>query len=146
MYLEDCGSQDSIVGLASGYRLDDHGVGVRVLVGSRIFFPMSSGPALGRTQPPIQWVLGALSPGVKGPWREADHSPPTNAEVKKMFLKHKFIFFLISRMSIITVVVLSNLSGMLCCMVYTHKLDNTATAITDILEIRNKINLYLRNS
>jgi len=34
------------------------------------------------TQPPIQWVTGALSPGVKRPDREADHSPPSTAEVK----------------------------------------------------------------
>jgi hypothetical protein len=39
--------------------------------------------ALGHTQPPIQWVPGALSPGVKRPGREADHSPPTSAGVKK---------------------------------------------------------------
>jgi hypothetical protein len=31
-------SQDSIVGIATGYALDDRGVGVRVPVGSRIFF------------------------------------------------------------------------------------------------------------
>jgi hypothetical protein len=31
------GSRDSIVGIASGYGLDDRGVGVRVPVGSRIF-------------------------------------------------------------------------------------------------------------
>jgi hypothetical protein len=36
------------------------------------------------TQPPIQWVSGAFSPGVKRPGREADHSPPASAEVKKM--------------------------------------------------------------
>jgi hypothetical protein len=30
---------------------------------------------------PIQWVPGALSLG-----READHSPPTSAEVKKMWI------------------------------------------------------------
>jgi hypothetical protein len=47
-------------------------------------FSKSSRPALGFTQPPIQWVPGALSPGVKRPRREADHSPPTSAEVKKM--------------------------------------------------------------
>jgi hypothetical protein len=39
---------------------------------------------LGPTQPPIQWVLGAFSPGVKRQGREADHSPPTGAEVKTM--------------------------------------------------------------
>jgi hypothetical protein len=43
-------------------------------------------PALGPTQPPIQWVPGALSPGVKRQGREADHSPPTSAEVKEMWI------------------------------------------------------------
>jgi hypothetical protein len=32
-----CGSRDSSVGIATGYGLDDRGVGVRVPVGSRIF-------------------------------------------------------------------------------------------------------------
>jgi hypothetical protein len=39
-------------------------------------------PCLGPTQPPIQWVLGVLSSGVKRPEREADHSPLFSAEVK----------------------------------------------------------------
>jgi hypothetical protein len=39
-------------------------------------------PALGPTQTTIQWVLGALSTGVKRPAREANHSPPSNAVVK----------------------------------------------------------------
>jgi hypothetical protein len=34
------------------------------------------------TQPPIQWVPGALCLQVKRPGREADHSPPSSAEVK----------------------------------------------------------------
>jgi hypothetical protein len=38
--------------------------------------------ALGPSQPPIQGVPGALSLGVKQPGREADHSPPSSAEVK----------------------------------------------------------------
>jgi len=37
---------------------------------------------MGPTQPPIQWVVGALSLGVKQPGREADHSPPSSAEVE----------------------------------------------------------------
>jgi hypothetical protein len=37
----------------------------------------------GPTQPPIQWVLGALSLGVKLPGREVDHSLPSTAEVKE---------------------------------------------------------------
>jgi hypothetical protein len=46
-------------------------------------FPISFRPALGPTQSPIQWVPGALSPGVKQPGLEADHSPPSSAEVKE---------------------------------------------------------------
>jgi hypothetical protein len=42
--------------------------------------------ALGPTQLPIQRVPGALSPGVKQPGREADHSPQTSAEVKKTWI------------------------------------------------------------
>jgi hypothetical protein len=35
---------------------------------------------------PIQWVPGALSPGLKRPGRAADHSPLTSAKVKKMWI------------------------------------------------------------
>jgi len=42
-----------------------------------------SRPALGPTQPPIQWILQALSLGVKQLGREADLSPPSSAEVKE---------------------------------------------------------------
>jgi hypothetical protein len=63
--------------------------------------------ALGPTQPLIQWVPGAFSLGVKRLEREADHSPPSSAEVKKAwssiptpqyvfmvwcFVKHRDIF------------------------------------------------------
>jgi hypothetical protein len=43
----------------------------------------ASRKALGPTQPPIQWVPWALSLGVKRLGREADHSPPSSAEVKE---------------------------------------------------------------
>jgi hypothetical protein len=46
-------------------------------------FTTVSRMALESTQPPIQWVLGDFSLGVKRPGREADHSPPSSAEVKK---------------------------------------------------------------
>jgi hypothetical protein len=46
-------------------------------------FTTASRTALGLTQPPIQWIAGALSLGVKRPGREADHSPPSRAEVKE---------------------------------------------------------------
>jgi hypothetical protein len=38
------------------------------------------------TQPPIQWLLGVLSRGVKRPGREDDHSRPASAEVKKIWI------------------------------------------------------------
>jgi hypothetical protein len=44
-------------------------------------FTTASRTALGPTKPPIQWVPGALSLGVKRPGREADHSPPSSVEV-----------------------------------------------------------------
>jgi hypothetical protein len=44
-------------------------------------FTTASRSALGPTQPPIQWVPGTLSLGVKRPGREAHHSPPSSAEV-----------------------------------------------------------------
>jgi hypothetical protein len=75
---------NNIVDTATGYGLDNRGVGVRVPVGARIF-SKSSRLALGSTQPPIQWVPGTLSPGVKRQGREADQSPPTSAEVKKIY-------------------------------------------------------------
>jgi hypothetical protein len=43
-------------------------------------------PALEPTQPPIQCVLGALSLGVKRLGREADHSPPSSAEISPIHL------------------------------------------------------------
>jgi hypothetical protein len=46
-------------------------------------FAAASRTALGSTQPPNQWVPGALSLVVKRPGREADHSPPSIAEVKE---------------------------------------------------------------
>jgi hypothetical protein len=78
-------SWDSTVGTAIGYGLDDQGVSVRIPVGSNMF-SVACRPALGPNQPPNQWVLGALSPGVKRPGHEADHSPPTSAEVKKTWI------------------------------------------------------------
>jgi hypothetical protein len=45
-------------------------------------FTIASRTALGPTQSPIQWIPGAISLGIKLPGREADHSPPSSAEVK----------------------------------------------------------------
>jgi hypothetical protein len=73
-------SRNRAVGITTGYGLDDRGVAVRVPV-------VSSKPALGPTQPSTQWVSnGDFSPSVKLPGREADHSPPASAEIKKTWL------------------------------------------------------------
>ena len=45
-------------------------------------FPHPSRPALGPTQPLIQWVPG-VSRGVKRPGRGVDHPPLSSAEVKE---------------------------------------------------------------
>jgi hypothetical protein len=79
------GCWDSVVSIARGYDLDDQGVRVRVPMGARIFFT-SSRQALCPIQHPIQWVPRALSLGVKRPGLEADHSPQSSAEVKKMWI------------------------------------------------------------
>jgi hypothetical protein len=68
-------------GMALGYEMDDRGFESRQ--GLRIFlYTTASRPVLGPTQPPVQWVTGALSLGIKRQDREADHSPPSSAEVK----------------------------------------------------------------
>jgi hypothetical protein len=54
--------------------------------GKIFLFSTQFTPVLGPTQPPIQWVPGALSSGVMRARPEDDHSPPTNAEVKKTWL------------------------------------------------------------
>jgi hypothetical protein len=77
-------SRESSVGIALCYGLDDRG--------SRVRFPAGAGNfplhhrvqnGSGATQPPIQWIPGDLSLGVKRPGREADHSPPSSDEVKE---------------------------------------------------------------
>jgi hypothetical protein len=58
------------------YEFSRRGLGI-------FLFTTASRTALGPTQPPIQRVPGALSLGVKQLGREADHSPPSSAEVKE---------------------------------------------------------------
>jgi hypothetical protein len=58
-------SRDSVVGITTGYGLDDGGV---------------------RVQVPIQWVPGTLSSRVNWRSHEADHSPPTSAKVKQTWI------------------------------------------------------------
>jgi hypothetical protein len=78
-------SRDSSVGIALDYGLDGRGSRVRFPAGAGNFSlkTTASRPALGPTQPPIQWVPGAVSLGVKRPGRVADHSPQSSAEVNE---------------------------------------------------------------
>jgi hypothetical protein len=67
-----------------GYRLDDRG--------SRVWFPARAGNVslhhcvqIGSGSHPASYPMGTKGsfPGVKRPGREADHSPPSSAEVKE---------------------------------------------------------------
>jgi hypothetical protein len=77
-------SHDSVVDVATGYGLDDQGVGVRVPVGARIFTSPCRPDRL--WSPPNILYNGYRSSllGVKRQGREADNSPPTSAEIKKI--------------------------------------------------------------
>jgi hypothetical protein len=54
--------RNSAVNIATGYGLDGRRIGVQVPVGARIF-STSLRQFLGPTQPPVQWVPEAHSPG-----------------------------------------------------------------------------------
>jgi hypothetical protein len=69
------------VGIATGYGLDDRRVGVRVLIGSRIFISLCCPDRL--WGPPNLLFDGCLGEDLLG--HEANHPPPTSAEVKKFF-------------------------------------------------------------
>jgi hypothetical protein len=76
-----------VVGIESSYELDDRGGRISSPGRVRNFlFSRLCRPDLRSTQSRTQWVPGALSLEVKGPGREVDHSPPSSAEVKKMWI------------------------------------------------------------
>ena len=73
--------RDSSVDIATRYRPDSPGI--ESPWGGWRNFPHPSRPAVGLTQPPIQWVPG-LSWGVKRRRRGVDHPTPSCAEVKEI--------------------------------------------------------------
>jgi len=68
----------SSVGIATGYGLD----GPEIESRRGRDFPLLSRPALGPTQPPVQWVQG-LSSGKERPGRDADSLPPSSTMINK---------------------------------------------------------------
>jgi len=69
----------SVVGIATAYGLGGPGIESR----RGRDFPHLSRPALRPTQPPVQWVPVFTGGNVR-PGRDADPSPPSSAEVKKI--------------------------------------------------------------
>jgi hypothetical protein len=72
----------SVYSWATGWTIGVLGFDSRQGLGI-FLFTTASRTALGPTQPPIQWLSGALSLGVKRQRREADHSSPSGTEVKE---------------------------------------------------------------
>jgi hypothetical protein len=74
----------SSVSIVSDYVLDDRAIGVRSPAVAKDFssiFCVQTGSGA-HPASSVQWVPGVLSPGVKArPGRDADHSPPSSAEV-----------------------------------------------------------------
>jgi len=69
-----------------GYRPDERRIRIHFQAGIKrhtLLFSTGARLALELTQPPNQWVLEALSPGIKHPEHEPDHSTPSSTKVKK---------------------------------------------------------------
>ena len=77
-YMQYNSGPGSSVGTATGFGLDSPGIKSQ----RGRDFPHLSRPALGPTQPPVQWVPGP-SRGKEQPGHDADSSPPSSVMVKK---------------------------------------------------------------
>jgi len=62
------------------------GAGIHSRKGQEFFhFTTTSIPALEHIQPPVQWLMTVLPPGIKRSKREADHSLLCSAEIKNVW-------------------------------------------------------------
>jgi hypothetical protein len=76
--------RDSVVGIITGYLLEDRGIGVRVSVGLKILVSQYRPDSLwGPSNLLVNGYRRLFPPGVKWQRRDADHLPSTNTEVKK---------------------------------------------------------------
>jgi hypothetical protein len=66
--------------------LDNRGTMVGFLTLARDLFSVAPWSFRGRTQPPVKWLAGAPSLGVKGTGRKVQHSPSPNALVKSTWI------------------------------------------------------------
>jgi hypothetical protein len=80
-------SLGSSVGIATGYGLDDQGGReFESRLGKKFLFLYIVQTGSGVHPTSYKMGTGGSFPGVKPQGREADHSPPTSAEVKKMWI------------------------------------------------------------
>jgi hypothetical protein len=78
---------DMVCLIATGYGPDEWGIRVLVPIGSRILIsPYCPDRLWGPLNLLSNAYWGVFPRGVKQQGREADHSPPTSAEVKKMWI------------------------------------------------------------
>jgi hypothetical protein len=79
-------SRDSSIGIATGYGLDDQGSEFESREDQE--FSLLRNIQTGPGAHPVSYPMDNGGPfsGVKRPRREADHSPPTSAEVKKTWI------------------------------------------------------------
>ena len=85
--------RDSSVGTATCYGLD--GPGIESWLGR--YFSHPSRPAVGPTQPPIQWVPGLTGGRTAGAWRWPP--PPSSVEVKERIEPYLWTFVASSRVN-----------------------------------------------
>jgi hypothetical protein len=78
-------SRHSLVGIATGYGLEDRIIGVRISGGGAGTFSLRHRVQTSSGAHPVSYPVGisALSLGVKRPRREADHSLSPSAEAKE---------------------------------------------------------------